>query len=194
MFWKQLQPNVTRVTTLLYLLVVLSPTPTKDPPKLLSQPPQPLPSPTSFQPPLNISRPPKHHTKSIMMADVQHATAPPIEASQPRQIPTKTTAPLQIPPPTQVALPPPPSASRIRNSHLILDSFSPVNQNGSFEFDRVLKSGYVQKRTRKTKVSLQPVYPASSRHADSCYRIGNQYSSYYDPIPFPSTKTRTKGN
>lgn len=30
---------------------------------------------------------------------------------------------------------------------------SPVNQNGSFEFDRVLKSGYVQKRTQKTKVS-----------------------------------------
>lgn len=28
---------------------------------------------------------------------------------------------------------------------------SPVNQNGSFEFDRVLKSGYVQKRTQKTK-------------------------------------------
>lgn len=29
---------------------------------------------------------------------------------------------------------------------------SPVNQNGSFEFDRVLKSGYLQKRTQKTKV------------------------------------------
>ncbi|KAL1898342.1 hypothetical protein Cpir12675_001967 [Ceratocystis pirilliformis] len=28
---------------------------------------------------------------------------------------------------------------------------SPVDQNGSFEFDRVLKSGYVQKRTQKTK-------------------------------------------
>ncbi len=30
--------------------------------------------------------------------------------------------------------------------------FSPVNQNGSFEFDTVLKSGVVYKRTRKTKV------------------------------------------
>jgi hypothetical protein len=29
---------------------------------------------------------------------------------------------------------------------------SPVNQNGSFEFDRVIKSGNVVKRTRKTKV------------------------------------------
>jgi hypothetical protein len=42
-------------------------------------------------------------------------------------------------------------ASRLRNQ-LGLSTPSPVNQNGSFEFDRVLKSGYVQKRTQKTKV------------------------------------------
>jgi hypothetical protein len=42
-------------------------------------------------------------------------------------------------------------ADRFRN-RLAQDSFSPVNQNGSFEFDRVIKSGYVQKRTQKTKV------------------------------------------
>lgn len=42
-------------------------------------------------------------------------------------------------------------ADRFR-SRLAHDSFSPVNQNGSFEFDRVIKSGYVQKRTQKTKV------------------------------------------
>jgi hypothetical protein len=41
--------------------------------------------------------------------------------------------------------------SRLRNQ-LGLASPSPVNQNGSFEFDRVIKSGYVQKRTQKTKV------------------------------------------
>ncbi|KAI6245391.1 hypothetical protein HI914_06625 [Erysiphe necator] len=40
---------------------------------------------------------------------------------------------------------------RPRNSILDLDITSPVNQNGSFEFDRVIKSGLVQKRTRKTK-------------------------------------------
>lgn len=40
-----------------------------------------------------------------------------------------------------------------RSGHLNLDTFlSPVNQNGSFEFDRVLKSGEVYKRTKKTKV------------------------------------------
>jgi hypothetical protein len=35
----------------------------------------------------------------------------------------------------------------------VLDTYSSVNQNGSFEFDRVIKCGYVQKRTQKTKVS-----------------------------------------
>jgi hypothetical protein len=29
---------------------------------------------------------------------------------------------------------------------------SPVNQNGCFEFDRIIKAGSVLKRTRKTKV------------------------------------------
>jgi len=46
------------------------------------------------------------------------------------------------------------SEGAIRKAHLILDTFSPVNQNGSFEFDRVIKSGQVLKRTRKTKVSF----------------------------------------
>ncbi|KAH0563086.1 hypothetical protein GP486_002341 [Trichoglossum hirsutum] len=44
-----------------------------------------------------------------------------------------------------------------RNAHLGLDTFSAVNQNGSFEFDRVLKCGTVQKRTRKTK-TWKPIY------------------------------------
>ncbi|KAM5345530.1 hypothetical protein ACJ41O_011391 [Fusarium nematophilum] len=32
-----------------------------------------------------------------------------------------------------------------------LETFSPVNNDGCFDFDRVVKSGYVQKRTQKTK-------------------------------------------
>ena len=83
------------------------------------------------------------------MAEIH--SAPMQQAALPLQIPQRTAA-LQIPPPSAVTLPSPSSASRIRTSHLALDTFSPVNQNGSFEFDRVLKSGYVQKRTRKTKV------------------------------------------
>ena len=65
--------------------------------------------------------------------------------------------PVQLPhhdkprlPPTTIAIPQ--SASTIRNGNLNLGVFSPVNQNGSFEFDRVLRSGEVCKRTRKTKV------------------------------------------
>jgi len=53
-----------------------------------------------------------------------------------------------------VSLPQPGLTGKFKNSHLAIDTFSPVNQNGSFEFDRVLKSGYVQKRTRRTKVSM----------------------------------------
>ena len=51
-----------------------------------------------------------------------------------------------------VSLPMPIPAGR--NGQISLDVFSPVNQNGSFEFDRVLKSGHVFKRSRKTRVSL----------------------------------------
>ncbi|KAL9044476.1 MAG: hypothetical protein Q9214_002389 [Letrouitia sp. 1 TL-2023] len=43
------------------------------------------------------------------------------------------------------------SVSGPRSGHLNLDTFSPVNQDGSFAFDRVLRSGEVHKRTRKTK-------------------------------------------
>ena len=46
------------------------------------------------------------------------------------------------------------SSEAIRNNKLQLDVISPVNQNGSFEFDRVVKSGTVLKRTRKTKVQF----------------------------------------
>lgn len=49
-------------------------------------------------------------------------------------------------------MPAPPAAARARNSYIHADTLSPVDQNGSFAFDRVLKSGYLQKRTRKTKV------------------------------------------
>ncbi|TPX08975.1 uncharacterized protein E0L32_009554 [Thyridium curvatum] len=50
----------------------------------------------------------------------------------------------------------PPDATNGSQYQAGLDSFSPVHQNGCFEFDRVIKSGYVQKRTQKTKVSTFP--------------------------------------
>lgn len=66
--------------------------------------------------------------------------------SQPRQIPQRPEVQL----PSQL----PQSRSGVRSGHLNLDTFSPVNQNGSFEFDRVLKSGGLKMRTRKTKVIM----------------------------------------
>lgn len=81
------------------------------------------------------------------MADVQHAPLP--EASQPQPIPGAVQMPAR-----SSATVAPSSASRLRNSYLNPDVFSPVNQNGSYECDRVLKSGFVQKRTRKTKVKM----------------------------------------
>lgn len=77
------------------------------------------------------------------------------EASEPRKIPIRTPGALDIPLQIQA---PPSSSGKMRNSYLNIDTFSPVNQNGSFEFDRVLKSGYVQKRTRKTKVDLSGIW------------------------------------
>ncbi|KAL8763209.1 MAG: hypothetical protein Q9184_000926 [Pyrenodesmia sp. 2 TL-2023] len=53
-------------------------------------------------------------------------------------------------PPPKVNLPPAVSISKLVGEARP-DIFSPVNQNGSFEFDTVLKSGEVYKRTKKTK-------------------------------------------
>ncbi|KAL4785568.1 hypothetical protein BJX76DRAFT_177203 [Aspergillus varians] len=39
-----------------------------------------------------------------------------------------------------------------RNGHVNLDTFSPVNENGSFEFDRVLKSKQVNRRVKPKHV------------------------------------------
>jgi hypothetical protein len=61
-----------------------------------------------------------------------------------------TSAPQAIVPPTS-----------FKQGHLNLDTFSPVNQNGSFEFDRVLKSGKVNRRVKKKgawKPSWKPAY------------------------------------
>ncbi|MCJ1281562.1 hypothetical protein MMC26_000882 [Xylographa opegraphella] len=72
----------------------------------------------------------------------------PIRQSNPSQSLNIVNKKPQLPP-TLVTLPQ--SGTSIRNGHLNLDVFSPVNQNGSFEFDKVLKSGEVYKRTRKTR-------------------------------------------
>ncbi|KAG9243699.1 hypothetical protein BJ878DRAFT_509489 [Calycina marina] len=93
------------------------------------------------------------------------------QTTQSHPIP-KSPGALQILP-AAVQLPMRSPATRIRDSHLNLDTFSPVNQNGSFEFDRVLKSGYVHKRTRKTKTWKQ-IYLVLRPNYLSIYKDSNE--------------------
>ncbi|KAF2398559.1 PH domain-like protein [Trichodelitschia bisporula] len=83
-----------------------------------------------------------------------------------------STAPVAIPaaPATATVTAKQPSLSdAARKGHLSLNTFSPVNQNGSFEFDRVLKAGNALKRTRKTK-SWKPVHLILRPNLLSIYR------------------------
>ncbi|KAI1514189.1 ph domain-containing protein [Pyrenophora tritici-repentis] len=50
-----------------------------------------------------------------------------------------------------------------------VDIMSPVNQNGCFEFDRIIKAGTVVKRTRKTK-SWKPIYAVLRPNCLSIYK------------------------
>lgn len=89
--------------------------------------------------------------------DKARATVAPTAVAQPQMIPPRTPAGPSASPakPSPLAVSVPVPASKVRNSVLAPDAFSSsvVTENGSYEFDRVLKSGYVRKRTRKTKVS-----------------------------------------
>ncbi|KAI3337156.1 PH-domain-containing protein [Xylariaceae sp. AK1471] len=81
------------------------------------------------------------------MAETATQCLPPQTTGEP--LPSRRTT-IAIPS-NSITLPINTAMNRLRN-HLALSTSSPVNQNGSFEFDRVIKSGYVQKRTQKTKV------------------------------------------
>ncbi|KAI1213127.1 PH domain-containing protein [Annulohypoxylon truncatum] len=81
-------------------------------------------------------------------------------------------ATISIPSPSAMAAPANSQVSRLRNQ-FSLPSTSPVNQNGSFEFDRVLKSGYLQKRTQKTK-AWKSVYLVLRPSALSIYKSDNE--------------------
>ena len=66
--------------------------------------------------------------------------------SQPQTIPERGV--LRLDPPVTL---PSPSNNNLRAVQLNIDLLSPVNQNGSFEFDRRIKSGPIQKRRKKVK-------------------------------------------
>ena len=59
------------------------------------------------------------------------------------------------------------AAGHPRSAHRNFDVFSPVNQNGSFEFDRVLKHGDVHIRSRKTKVGSPLQYLSTAAKCDA---------------------------
>lgn len=86
------------------------------------------------------------------MADTLQQTHHHFSSSESRFITTVQDKGVSLSAPVDVSVPQSPSG--IRSGHLNLDTFSPVNQNGSFAFDRVLRSGEVQKRTKKTKVKM----------------------------------------
>ncbi|KAG9674254.1 PH-domain-containing protein, partial [Aureobasidium melanogenum] len=91
---------------------------------------------------------------------------PPQHHATPRPINTQSNS-ININPSNPQSLPS--SIQNLRSGHLTLDTFSPVNQNGSFEFDRIIKSGQVSKRTRKTK-SWKPIYIVLRPNLLSIYR------------------------
>lgn len=96
-------------------------------------------------------------------------------------------------PPDSSTISPKLTTPGMRSGHLNLDTFSPVNQNGSFVFDRVLKSGEVHKRTRKTKVSILQVL-GSRECTLICDMSSNGSPStwYFGPISFLSTNPPQK--
>lgn len=80
----------------------------------------------------------------------------PVSVSSAVEQPT-TTKPIQPPDrnarPLSASGPSHGPSTNFRNGHLNLDTFSPVNENGSFEFDRVLKRGKVYCRMKSKHVS-----------------------------------------
>jgi hypothetical protein len=76
-----------------------------------------------------------------------------------------------------------------RNGHLNLDTFSPVNENGSFEFDRVLKTGKLHRRVKHKHVS-QPSGSLCTLHSTAdlgCF-LGIQ-SFLETSLPRPPTES-----
>ena len=67
--------------------------------------------------------------------------------SPPQVIPLRPA--LSSKPPVSVS---PPAPEVRRSSLLDTAAFSPVNENGCFEFDRIIMAGVVWKKGRKTKV------------------------------------------
>ena len=74
-------------------------------------------------------------------------------------------------------MPPQQLSASYKHGHLNLDTFSPVDQNGSFCFDRVIKSGKVQRRIKNKgawKASWKPAYLVLRPNLLSIYKNENE--------------------
>jgi hypothetical protein len=71
-------------------------------------------------------------------------------AESAQQTPAKPTS--MAPAPIKLSTPAQPRLCSLQAQAHTAGVMSPVNQNGCFEFDRIIKAGPVLKRTRKTKV------------------------------------------
>ena len=88
------------------------------------------------------------------------------------------TPPKHVPLPSQTFSPPQNfdfshGSTSYKSGHLTLDTFSPVNKDGSFEFDRVIKSGKVHRRIKKKgawKPSWKPAFLVLRPNLLSIYR------------------------
>ncbi|KAK5682469.1 hypothetical protein LTS10_005597 [Elasticomyces elasticus] len=83
--------------------------------------------------------------------------------------PSQAGAGLAIAPPNRIAIPNTPM-QKLKSPNLTIDTMSPVTQNGSFEFDRIIKSGNVLKRNRKRKSTWKPIYIVLRPNLLSIYR------------------------
>ena len=116
--------------------------------------------------------------------------------SLPRDIPRRPSGQIAITVPSHLSISAKSPVGGLTQSQG--DRFSPhtasVNQNGSFDFDRVIKSGTVQKRTRKTKVRLWEPKKVGTPEIDGVLfrRLGKGFILSYVLTYFQYTRTSRK--
>lgn len=121
------------------------------------------------------------------MADMLTSNQQPLTIDPPA-IPLTIQTRLQ-PPQQNVTISQPPFAPR--SSHLDLHPFSPVNQKGHFEFDRVLMSGVVRKRTRKTKVLQILRFSVAFMNPAEAYELTHSNGSHTTLSSAPTSSQST---
>ena len=122
---------------------------------------------------------PASQPQRAMLPSEPKAITPPIETQRSLAVSAPKLTPRTVDP-------------GVRSGHLNLDTFSPVNQNGSFAFDRTLRSGEVLKRTRKTKVHYHTTTSRDMSLTQHASSNGNLSSSSSVLIFSPSTSRPTK--